>query len=113
MPRSHNNVTIHTRDWMDMTYTNTKDHTHTVNRMGQGRADHSLDGNEVLRELRGFTNPNLHRRVTTKADREVHSNDDEKEYTSRDYELEIAGVHSYRAITHPTHLENSIDDETP
>lgn len=58
---------------------------------------------------KGFTHPNLHRRIESKEDRKVHYG----EVDSRDYDIMVSGVHSYKTVTYNVHDEESIHDETP
>ena len=54
----------------------------------------------------GITNPDLHRRIE---DNYVG----EGEISTRTYELNVAGVRSYKTISHTIHDESSTDVEIP
>ena len=64
------------------------------------------------KDVAGFTNPNLHRRIDPQ-EPEQDENPLNQEVAPRDYKLEIHGVHSYRTTTYNVHDEDSITTEIP
>lgn len=76
--------------------------------MGQGPG-HFIPEDGIEQELddRGFTNPNLHRRIDPKQPT------DPDLVSPNDYSIGIYGVHSHRTVTLHTHDEESDDSEIP
>lgn len=63
---------------------------------------------DLLRDRRGHTNPNLHRRVNPQ-EPDVAENALDQEVAPRDYQFAIEHVYSYRTTTLNTHDEDSED----
>lgn len=117
----------------ELTYIDADGIEHPYPSYGQGphrivlKADGTIvDQDAYDKDVIGFTNPNLHRRVNPQEPPEpTDPNYDPKDPTSvdrsylnrelkpREYELEIQGVHSYRTTTMFVHDEESITTEIP
>ena len=63
---------------------------------------------DLRRDRRGHTNPNLHRRVNPQ-EPDVAENALDQEVAPRDYQFAIEHVYSYRTTTLNTHDEDSED----
>ena len=89
-----------------ITYTTTDGQIHTLYPMGQGNAE-LADSEALAKDTRGFTNPNLHRRVETNPDII------EGEVSQRVYNLYMTGLYSYRTTKKTYHDEESTTSEIP
>ena len=65
------------------------------------------DGDDLVKDAHGITNPNVHRRVDNEG--EVVT----PELASRNYNLSIYGLNSYRGIDTVVHDEESTVSEIP
>ena len=117
----------------ELTYTDSDGVVHKYPVLGQGphrvvmKADGTiLDQDAYDRDVVGYTNPDLHRRVDPQKPPEPtdpnYDQDDPKsvdrsylnqEIEPRKYELGIQGVHSYRTTTYTVHDEESTTTEIP
>ena len=74
--------------------------------MGQGPAKQA-NQEDLDRDIIGFTNPNLHRRI------DIPSNDFTSPILSKNVTVGIYGQDSYRTVEEILHDEESIIDEIP
>ena len=136
MPIPQDSDVVFRRNDMFGTYEDSEGVIHEYPVMGKGPAvivSSETDGDVTVyrqddydRDVTGFTNPNLHRRIDAGAPpRPTDPNYDptkpdsvdrsylNQELKPRSYEFTVGGVHSYRTTTKYVHSEESIDSEIP
>lgn len=98
-------------DELRVTYRDSSRVEHLYPLIGQGPA-HLATEEDLARDARGYTHPNLHRRVDPQTP-PTSEDPRNQEVAPRNYQLSIQNVHSYRTTIINVHDEDSIDDETP
>ena len=88
-----------------ITFTDAEGNIHVIPPMAQGPA-HLATPEELQKDIVGYTNPNLHRRIDPQPR-------EEPEVSPREYLLSVGGVDSYRMTKITTHDENSTTSEIP
>lgn len=98
--------------WGDMTQltwaqarSGTSDVSDKIPIAAHGPASAVTEASDEMKDWLGFTNPNLHRRIKRPESASVIG--------SKQYELMVQGVHSYRTTTTCTHNEDSTESEIP